>query len=312
MNVLTVTDARKKFGSVVALDGASFELRQGELLALLGPNGAGKTTLIRAIAGRVRLDGGEIRIFDRIADGRRTPPELGIVPQEIALYPLLTARENLEVFGKLHGLSGTALTKQVDWALEQTGLADRAREPVRQFSGGMRRRLNIACGVLHRPRIVLLDEPTVGVDPQSRDRIYDVLAELAASGVSLLLTTHHLEEAEARCSRTVIIDHGRVIAGGTLAELVDRTVGRFRLVTLRLDAPLAAEAIVDVAAAAPDISADATDARVVRARMRDVALELPPLLERIRRAGRSVDDVEVRGPSLQAVFIHLTGRELRE
>ena len=312
MNVLTVTDARKKFGSVVALDGASFELRQGELLALLGPNGAGKTTLIRAIAGRVRLDGGEIRIFDRIADGRRTPPELGIVPQEIALYPLLTARENLEVFGKLHGLSGTALTKQVDWALEQTGLADRAREPVRQFSGGMRRRLNIACGVLHRPRIVLLDEPTVGVDPQSRDRIYDVLAELAGSGVSLLLTTHHLEEAEARCSRTVIIDHGRVIAGGTLAELVDRTVGRFRLVTLRLDAPLAAEAIVDVAAAAPDISADATDARVVRARMRDVALELPPLLERIRRAGRSVDDVEVRGPSLQAVFIHLTGRELRE
>ena len=222
MNVLTVTNARKKFGSAVALDGASFELRQGELLALLGPNGAGKTTLIRAVAGRVRLDSGEIRTFDRIADGRRTPPELGIVPQEVALYPLLTARENLEVFGTLHGLSGADLTKQVDWALEQTGLADRAREPVKQFSGGMRRRLNIACGVLHRPRIVLLDEPTVGVDPQSRDRIYDMLAGLAQSGVSLLLTTHHLEEAEARCSRTVIIDHGKVIAGGTLSELVDR------------------------------------------------------------------------------------------
>ena len=214
MNVLTVINARKKFGSVVALDGASFELRQGELLALLGPNGAGKTTLIRAIAGRVRLDGGEIRLFDRIADGRRTPPELGIVPQEIALYPLLTARENLDVFGRLHGLSGADLAKQVDWALEQTGLADRAGEPVKQFSGGMRRRLNIACGVLHRPRIVLLDEPTVGVDPQSRDRIYDMLADLAQSGVSLLLTTHHLEEAEARCSRTVIIDHGKVIAAG--------------------------------------------------------------------------------------------------
>jgi ABC-2 type transport system ATP-binding protein len=310
MNVLTVANARKKFGSAVALDGASFELRQGELLALLGPNGAGKTTLIRAVAGRVRLDSGEIRTFDRIADGRRTPPELGIVPQEVALYALLTARENLEVFGTLHGLSGAGLTRQVDWALEQTGLVDRAREPVRQFSGGMRRRLNIACGVLHRPRIVLLDEPTVGVDPQSRDRIYDMLAGLAQSGVSLLLTTHHLEEAEARCSRTVIIDRGKVIAGGTLSELVDQTVGRYRLVTLRLDAPLTDGATADLAAA--DIAADATDARVVKARMRDVALELPPLLDRIRRAGRSVDDVEVRGPSLQAVFIHLTGRELRE
>ena len=312
MNVLTVTNARKKFGSVVALDGASFELRQGELLALLGPNGAGKTTLIRAVAGRVRLDSGEIRIFDRVADGRRTPPELGIVPQEVALYPLLTARENLEAFGTLHGLSGADLTTQVDWALEQTGLADRAKESVKQFSGGMRRRLNIACGVLHRPRIVLLDEPTVGVDPQSRDRIYDMLAGLAQSGVSLLLTTHHLEEAEARCSRTVIIDHGKVIAGGTLSELVDQTVGRYRLVTLRLDAPLAAGAAGDLSAGAADVTADATDGRVVKARMRDVALELPPLLDRIHRAGRSVDDVEVRGPSLQSVFIHLTGRELRE
>lgn len=312
MNVLTVTNAKKKFGSVVALNGVSLELRQGELLALLGPNGAGKTTLIRAIAGRVRLDGGEIRLFDCILDGRRTPPELGIVPQEIAIYPLLTARENLEVFGRLHGLSGTDLTKQVDWALEQTGLGDRARESVKQFSGGMRRRLNIACGVLHRPRVVLLDEPTAGVDPQSRDRIYDVLAELARSGVSLLLTTHHLEEAEARCARTVIIDHGQVIAVGTLSELVDQTVGRHRLVTLRLDAPLAAGIASDLPASAAPMSPDAADGRVVKTRMRDVALELPPLLDRIRQAGRSVDDVEVRGPSLQAVFIHLTGRELRE
>src|SRR5688572_15835333 len=235
MSVLSVVNARKSFAAVKALDGASLELRQGELLALLGPNGAGKTTLIRAIAGRVRLDAGQIRVFDRVLDGGGTPPELGIVPQEIAVYPLLSARENLTVFGRLHGLSGADLTRQVDWALERTGLADRAGESVRQFSGGMRRRLNIACGVLHRPKVVLLDEPTVGVDPQSRDRIYDMLAELAQSGVSLLLTTHHLEEAEARCSRTVIIDHGKVIAGGTLPELVAGTVGRHKLVTLRLD-----------------------------------------------------------------------------
>ena len=307
MNILTVSGARKRYGSVQALDGASFELRAGELLALLGPNGAGKTTLIRAISGRVRLDGGEIRVFDHPVAAGRTPRVLGIVPQELAVYSLLTARENLEGFGRLHGLAGAELSKQVDWALERTGLADRASEPVKQFSGGMRRRLNIACGILHHPRIVLLDEPTVGVDPQSRDRIYVTLAELAAEGVSLLLTTHHLEEAEARCSRTVIIDHGRVIASGTLPELVDQTVGRHRLVTLRLNAPLATEQISRLR-----VEIDPADARQVRARMTDVATDLPPLLDGIRAAGGTVDDVEVRGPSLQAVFIHLTGRELRE
>ena len=307
MNILTVSGARKRYGSVQALDGASFELRAGELLALLGPNGAGKTTLIRAISGRVRLDGGEIRVFDQPVAAGRTPRVLGIVPQELAVYSLLTARENLEGFGRLHGLAGAELSKQVDWALERTGLADRASEPVKQFSGGMRRRLNIACGILHHPRIVLLDEPTVGVDPQSRDRIYVTLAELAAEGVSLLLTTHHLEEAEARCSRTVIIDHGRVIASGTLPELVDQTVGRHRLVTLRLNAPLATEQISRLR-----VEIDPADVRQVRARMTDVATDLPHLLDGIRAAGGAVDDVEVRGPSLQAVFIHLTGRELRE
>jgi ABC-2 type transport system ATP-binding protein len=311
MNELTVVNARKAFGAVTALDGASFELRHGELLALLGPNGAGKTTLIRAIAGRVRLDAGEIRLFGSPVTGGRTPPELGIVPQEIALYPLLTARENLRAFGSLQGLSGQRLREQTDWALERTGLADRAGEPVRQFSGGMRRRLNVACGILHRPRVVLLDEPTVGVDPQSRDRIYDVLAELAAGGVSLLLTTHHLEEAEARCARTIIIDHGKVIAAGTLAELVDRTVGRHRLVTLRLDAPLGSEAGHAIGGG-NGLQIDASDPRSLRARMQDVARELPPLLEAIRQRGRAVEDVDVRGPSLQSVFIHLTGRELRE
>jgi ABC-2 type transport system ATP-binding protein len=308
MNVLTVANAKKRYGSVQALAGASLELRKGELLALLGPNGAGKTTLIRAIAGRARLDAGEIRVFDGPVRAGVTPRELGIVPQELAVYPLMTARENLEAFGRLQGLSGAGVTKQIAWALERTGLHDRSQEPVKQFSGGMRRRLNIACGILHRPRIVLLDEPTVGVDPQSRDRIYDMLGELVADGVSLLLTTHHLEEAEARCSRTVIIDHGKVIASGTLSELVDQTVGRHRLVTLRLDAPLDGQA----GDGAAGLEIDASEPRVVRARMTDVAAGLPPLLERLRAAGRSVDDVDVRGPSLQAVFIHLTGRELRE
>jgi ABC-2 type transport system ATP-binding protein len=306
MSVLTVANARKAYGTVQALSGASLELRKGELLALLGPNGAGKTTLIRAIAGRVRLDGGEVRVLDDAVQPGRTPRELGVVPQDLALYQLMTARENLAAFGRLQGVPASDLAKQVAWALDRTGLTDRADEVVTRFSGGMKRRLNIACGILHRPRIVLLDEPTVGVDPQSRDRIYDMLAELVADGVSLLLTTHHLEEAEARCSRTVIIDHGHVIAEGTLPQLVDRTVGRHRLVTLRVTPPWDDGALPDGA------ESDPVDRALVRARMRDVATELPPLLERMRGTGRAVDDVDVRGPSLQAVFIHLTGRELRE
>ena len=289
MDVLTVTGAQKAFGSVKALDGASFSLREGELLALLGPNGAGKTTLIRAIAGRTRLDAGDIHLFGAPVVAGSTRAELGIVPQEIALYRRLSARENLKAFGALQGLAGAALRDGVDWALEYTGLSGRAEEPVDNYSGGMRRRLNIACGIVHRPRVVLLDEPTVGVDPQSRDRIYDMLAALTREGVSLLLTTHHLEEAEARCSRTVIIDHGRAIAEGTLPELVEQTVGRDRLVTLRL-----------------------SDGRIETSRMKDVASGLPPLLAAIRASGALVEDVEVRGPSLQAVFIHLTGRDLRE
>jgi ABC-2 type transport system ATP-binding protein len=303
MDVLTVTDARKRFGQVVALDGATLTLREGELLALLGPNGAGKTTLIRAISGRVHLDGGQILLFGKPL-ARRTSPALGIVPQELAVYPLLTARENLQAFGRLQGLSPADVATQTTWALEATALADRADEPVKGFSGGMKRRLNIACGVLHRPRVVLLDEPTVGVDPQSRERIYDMLTDLTKAGVSLLLTTHHLEEAEARCSRTVIIDHGKVIAAGTMAELVERTVGRHRIVTLRVDAP--------VASVPPGVDVAIDDPRVLRAKVSNVARDLPALLSAVSAQGREVEDVEVRGPSLQSVFIHLTGRELRE
>src|SRR5512140_3722333 len=234
--VLKVQDAKKRFGATQALDGLSLELREGELLGLLGPNGAGKTTLVRALAGRVRLDGGAIELFGRRLSGSEVRDGLGVVPQEIALYPLLTARENLEAFGSFNGLRGAALRDRVAWALDWTGLTERAREPVRRFSGGMKRRLNIACGVLHEPRVILLDEPTVGVDPQSRERIYEMLDRLRAAGSSLLLTTHQLDEAEARCDRIVIQDHGRVVASGTLSELVEHTVGTRRQVSVTVDA----------------------------------------------------------------------------
>ena len=303
MNVLTIRDARKSFGATAALRGVSLELGAGEMLALLGPNGAGKTTLVRSIAGRVSLDSGSIELLGRRlgAGGGREP--LGVVPQEIALYPLLTARENLEAFGRLHGMPRAALKSRVEWALEWTALADRAREPIKRFSGGMKRRLNIACGVLHEPRVVLLDEPTVGVDPQSRERIHEMLGRLRDAGASLLLTTHQLEEAEGRCDRIVIIDHGEVIAAGTIDELVACTVGQHRQVAIRLDR-------------APESPLDGFNGgsagALLRARVNDVGAELPVLIGRAERAGFRIEDIEVRSPSLQSVFLHLTGRELRE
>jgi ABC-2 type transport system ATP-binding protein len=302
MTNLTVTGVRKRFGSVTALDGASLEVHGGELLALLGPNGAGKTTLVRAVAGRVRLDGGAVEMMGRPLDDEGRAG-LGLVPQEVAVYPLLSARENLEVFGRLQGLSGRPLRDAVGWALAWTALAERAREPVKRFSGGMRRRLNIACGVLHRPPVVLLDEPTVGVDPQSRERIYEMLAELKANGAALLLTTHHLEEAEARCDRIVIIDHGRTVAAGTLAELTARTFGEQHTVTARLARP----------AAGPIAGfAGGDGATELQATVRDLGDELPALLRSLSEAGCEVQDLQVRRPSLAGVFLALTGKELRE
>jgi ABC-2 type transport system ATP-binding protein len=301
-SALRIVDVARRFGRTMALDRARFELRRGERLALLGPNGAGKTTLVRCISGRVVPDSGEMEML-----GRRLPPtggrkELGFVPQEIALYPDLTARENLEAFGRFHGLRGGSLRETVDWALVWTGLGDRARQITRTFSGGMRRRLNIACGVLHRPLVLLLDEPTVGVDPQSRERIFVMLEELRQRGTSILLTTHQLDEAEQRCDRIVIIDHGRVIADGTLAELIAHTVGVNRRVSLKL------------AKAGATVQGFRTteDPRELVGEVADVALELPGLLDHVRRAGGEITDVEVRAPTLHSVFIHLTGRELRE
>jgi ABC-2 type transport system ATP-binding protein len=276
---LAVQGARKRFGSTEALAGASFEVKRGELLGLLGPNGAGKTTMIRAIAGRVALDEGTISVFGRTLSQRDPRPDIGVVPQELAVYPLLTARENLEVFGALYGVAGAALRERVDWALEWSDLKDRSKEPVKRFSGGMKRRLNIAIGLLHSPKIVLLDEPTVGVDPQSRERIYEMLASLQQSGVAVVLTTHHLEEAEKRCERIVIIDHGVIVASGTLNELL--AASRQDMGAVRL---------------------------VVKTPVDDVERQLTAL----ESAGVPRASVEIQRGSLQDVFIGLTGRDLRE
>jgi ABC-2 type transport system ATP-binding protein len=311
--VLSVSGARKSFASnppAVALDGAAMTLKRGEWLALLGPNGAGKTTLIRAIAGRVHLQGGAINLLGTtISNGdaaaaKQARTQLGIVPQDLALYPLLTAQENMTAFGALYGVPKAELKDRVQWALEWTGLADRAKSLTKTFSGGMKRRLNIACGILHRPKVVLLDEPTVGVDPQSRERIWSMLAQLRDEGASLLLTTHQLDEAQQICDRITIIDHGKTIANGTMDELVTQTIGKGRRVTIAFAQPWRGEV--------PAGMTLAEDRRSAAGNIEDVARDLPPLLARFSAAGAKIDDVDIARPSLHAVFIALTGRELRE
>lgn len=300
---LHVDGVQRRFGRQPALRGVSFRVFPGERVALLGPNGAGKTTLVRTICGRVRTDAGRITLFGKAVRDPNAKHLLGVVPQELAIYPDLSARENLRVFGRLHGLRGPQLQRRVDQLLEWIGLADRAQQLVGTFSGGMKRRVNIACGVLHQPRILLLDEPTVGVDPQSRQRIFEMLDQLWADGTALVLTTHHLEEAEAHSDRIVIIDHGQVIAEGTLEQLIQATVGPQKQLAVRLKEVL------------PDLPTGLRwDSRQQLAvgPIDDVAGQLPLLLQRLEQLGGQVEDVQLLAPSLHHVFLHLTGRELRE
>src|ERR1043165_5571256 len=221
MAILDVRALRKSFGSLVAVDDVSFALESGRLLGLLGPNGAGKTTTVSMISGLVTPERGEVLVGGKKLSGDTDPVKrrIGLVPQDLALYEELSARDNLRFFGALYNLSGRALDHAIASALELVELADRARDTVKNFSGGMKRRLNLAAGLLHDPDILLLDEPTVGVDPQSRNAIFDNLEELKRRGKALLYTTHYMEEAERLADRIVVIDNGRVVANDTLAGL---------------------------------------------------------------------------------------------
>jgi len=209
---LEIDSLVKHFGPVIAVDGISLELRSGECLGLLGPNGAGKSTLIRAIVGRVIPDAGRVAIFGSAAGSASARAALGWVPQDLALYPRLSATENLRSFGSYYGLTGKKLEEAVAWCLDWAALQDRAGELTRNLSGGMKRRLNMAAGLIHQPRLVLMDEPTVGVDPQSRNRIFEMIEALRAQGMTIIYTTHYMEEAERLCDRIAIVDHGRIIA----------------------------------------------------------------------------------------------------
>jgi len=295
----------KRFGALTAVDGVSLEVADRTCLGLLGPNGAGKSTLIRAIAGRVRLDSGSVHVFGQPANSAAARAELGWVPQEIALYALLTCRENLEAFGRYQGLRGKALRDAVEWCLTWGALADRADVPAKTLSGGMRRRLNMAAGIIHRPRLVLLDEPTVGVDPQSRNRIFEMVEDLRNQGTTVIYTTHYMEEAERLCDSIAIIDHGRIIAQGTREELVAKSFGG------------RSDVVMHFAASASNVASWA-DARGgdVKDGVAHFSIEQPTaiasLLDAAAIDGLEVIDVTLRRPNLESVFLQLTGRELRQ
>src|SRR5271157_2922943 len=295
----------KRFGDLTAVNGVTLELKSGECLGLLGPNGAGKSTLIRSIVGRVAPDAGTVSVFGDRADSAGARMALGWVPQELALYPKLTCRENLESFGQYHGLRHSALKTAVAWCLDWAALTDRAQEPVKNLSGGMKRRLNMAAGLIHRPKVILMDEPTVGVDPQSRNRIFEMIEKLHGEGISMIYTTHYMEEAERLCDRIAIIDHGRIIALGTRDELVQNAFASRSEVLARF-----ANADDSVAAWVKQrggLYENGTAQFTI-----EHATEIPGLLDAAATAGHELADIALRKPNLESVFLHLTGRELRD
>ena len=309
--VLEARDLTRRYGSFTAVDGLSFQVEAGEPYGLLGPNGAGKSTTLSMVCGLQAPDAGEV-LVDGVSMTER-PSEakarVGFVPQEIALYHDLSARENLAFFGRLHGLRGGDLARRIAEVLDLVRLSDRADHRIETFSGGMQRRVNIAAALLHEPALLILDEPTVGVDPQSRTAILDGIADLNDAGMAIVYTSHYMEEVERLCRRIGIVDGGRLIAEGTRHELIERLDRADRV---ELDVRDHEERLATAAAELDGVThathGPGTVSLVARAGRR----LLPALLERAARVGAEVASVQVIEPDLEAVFLHLTGRALRD
>lgn len=310
---LRVDAVAKRFGAVTAVTGVSFEIQAGACFGLLGPNGAGKSTLIRSIVGRVRLDSGSIRIFGHPVSSTAARADLGWVPQELAVYPLLTCRENLQAFGKYEGLHGKVLDDAIAWCLEWAALADRAGSPVKTLSGGMKRRLNMAAGLIHRPRLVLLDEPTVGVDPQSRNRIFEMVEALRANGTTIIYTTHYMEEAERLCDRVAIMDHGKIIALGTPQQLI-ASVGGVHIVEFAVSGHTSSTGRIDIEplTAIPGVQSHRVDASVHQLSVSELHTAVPRIIDALGAQGLHLTELRTHSATLEDVFVRLTGRNLRD
>ncbi|MCX7621603.1 MAG: ABC transporter ATP-binding protein [Acidimicrobiales bacterium] len=302
----------KRYGDRTVVDGVSFEIGVGETYGLLGPNGAGKTTTIAMVCGLLRPDDGEVLVAGHRMSVNALDLKglIGLVPQDVALYPDLTGRENLRFFGRLHGIPKKRLDERIDEVLGVIGLTERADEPVDSYSGGMKRRCNIGVGLLHEPQLLILDEPTVGVDPQSRVAILEAIEALGGEGISILYTTHYMEEAERLCDRIGILDEGRMIAEGTRRELVER-IGEHTRVKIEADGE-GFEEFLGTCRALPFVVGESIGKGVVELLVIDARESLAPIVEAADHHGLHVGSVEVIEPDLESVFLHLTGKALRD
>ncbi|MCP5098048.1 MAG: ABC transporter ATP-binding protein [Chloroflexi bacterium] len=315
--IVEVRDLRKQYNppeGVTAVKGVSFDIQRGEIFSLLGPNGAGKTTTISMLSCLLAPTGGDAHIDGHSIsnDVRKVKQVIGVVPQEIALYETISARENLEFWGKMYGLSGQHLTERVDAVLDIAGLADRAGDKVGTYSGGMQRRINIAVGLLHNPKVLYMDEPTVGIDPQSRRRILDTVMRLNEEGLTVIYTTHYMEEAEELSNRIGIIDHGELVAVGTQDELT-KTIGHYD--TIRLDLGVNAQEngeLIEVLQGLTAVNQAFGEGDHIVLQAQEANEVLPDVIQQITKSGCTIRQLEIQEPNLEAVFLHLTGRALRD
>ena len=311
--ILEVQNLVKRFGDFTAVDGVSFDIQEGEVFSLLGPNGAGKTTTISMLSCLLTPTMG-----DAIIGGHSITKEpmavkqiIGIVPQDIALYEDLNARENLEFWGRMYGMRGTALKRRVAEVLEQIGLADKAKQRIKTYSGGMKRRVNIGVGLLHKPRILFMDEPTVGIDPQSRRNILDSIKDLNTQGMTVLYTTHYMEEAEELSNRVGIVDHGKLIALGTQKELT-QMVGQLEALRLHIPEGQDTTPLVDSLHSLPEVKQVTVADHEIVLIVPDAQEALSPVFRQADKLGFKIRSVDIEEPNLEAVFLHLTGRALRD
>lgn len=308
---IQLQDLHKDYGEVYAVKGVSLDIPAGEVFSLLGPNGAGKSTIISMLSCLLRPTRGDALVMGRsiVRDSQRVKEVIGVVPQDIALYPDLSARENLEFWGKMYGLRGSELRRRVDAVLELVGLNGHAKGRIERFSGGMKRRINIGAALMHNPQVLILDEPTVGIDPQSRRSILDGVKELNRQGMTVLYTSHYMEEVAELSHHIAIMDHGQVIASGTHNELVNIVgqLDRLDLVVKGEEEPL-----IECWKQVEGVDSITSENGVITALVKDSNLVLPDLFEVATRMGARITSVNIQEPNLETVFIHLTGRALRD